>query len=133
MVLAKADSAFAITKGARVILSVPPAKIKWACPEAMAIAPFMILCNPLAHKRFTVYPGTLVGMPANNDAIRATLRLSSPAWFAAPKITSSISDRSMFGLRLRMDRMTWAARSSGRTAANVPPNLPTGVLRMSIT
>ena len=40
---------------------------------------------PEPHKRFTVAPGTLYGMPASSNAIRATLRLSSPDWFAQPK------------------------------------------------
>lgn len=47
--------------------------------------------NPLAHKRFTVWPGTVTGKPASNSAFLATLRLSSPAWLVSPKITSSIS------------------------------------------
>jgi len=31
------------------------------------------------HKRFTVAPGTSFGIPASSSAMRATLRLSSPA------------------------------------------------------
>ena len=32
-----------------------------------------------------VRPGTLAGNPASRSAMRATLRLSSPAWLAQPK------------------------------------------------
>ena len=35
--------------------------------------------------RFTVTPATDSGRPASSAAMRATLRLSSPAWLAAPK------------------------------------------------
>jgi hypothetical protein len=63
--------------------------------------------------------GDLDGRPASSSAIRATLRLSSPAWLAQPRITSSISagsipDRSTTAL------IASAARSSGRTAARAP-------------
>ena len=34
-------------------------------------------------------PGTVTGSPASNRDMRATLRLSSPAWFAQPYIRSS--------------------------------------------
>ena len=36
-------------------------------------------------------PATESGSPASSAAMRATLRLSSPAWFAQPNQTSSIS------------------------------------------
>src|SRR3954469_7957454 len=48
-------------------------------------------CKPLAHNRLTVKPGVVSGRPASSAAIRATLRLSSPDWLAAPKTTSSIA------------------------------------------
>ena len=41
-----------------------------ACPTAS---------KPEAHKRFTVQAGTVTGNPASSTAMRATLRLSSPA------------------------------------------------------
>ena len=41
--------------------------------------------SPEAHRRFSVWPGTVSGSPASSNAIRATLRLSSPAWLAQPK------------------------------------------------
>src|SRR5207245_2817057 len=56
-----------------------------ALPISLATA-----CNPEPHSRFTVCPGTSTGSPARSSAMRATLRLSSPAWFAQPRMTSSI-------------------------------------------
>ena len=47
--------------------------------------------SPDAQSRFSVTPATDSGSPASSSAMRATLRLSSPAWFAQPKYTSSIA------------------------------------------
>src|SRR6187551_980094 len=58
--------------------------------------------------------------------MRATLRLSSPAWLAQPKITSSIFAGSI-PERRTTSAITSAARSSGRTSFNAPPYRPTGV------
>ncbi len=49
--------------------------------------------------RFTVPPGADTGSPASSAAIRATLRLSSPAWFAQPSSTSSNASQSTDGSR----------------------------------
>ena len=43
---------------------------------------------PEPHRRLIVAPGTSSGRPASSAAMRATLRLSSPAWLAQPKSTS---------------------------------------------
>src|SRR3989454_8887281 len=64
--------------------------------------------------------------------MRATLRLSSPAWFAQPRMTSSTLDGSTPDPSTTA-LMGTAARSSGRTPANDPPCLPTGVLTASTT
>ena len=40
--------------------------------------------SPDPQSRFTVAPGTSTGRPASKRAMRATLRLSSPAWLAQP-------------------------------------------------
>ncbi len=88
--------------------------------------------KPEAHKRFTVSPGTVCGKPANNNAIRATLRLSSPAWFAQPMITSPISFVSMERFLLINSFNTNAAKSSVRMVDKVPPKFPTGVRMPSI-
>src|SRR3954454_6606783 len=58
--------------------------------------------------------------------MRATLRLSSPAWLAAPSGTSS-TDSAGMPARAPASRTTSAARSSGRTPARAPPYRPWGV------
>jgi hypothetical protein len=52
--------------------------------------------------------------------MRATLRLSSPAWFAQPKWTSSISSAGT-PARSTAAAMASAARSSGRIPESTPP------------
>ena len=47
--------------------------------------------NPDAQRRFTVSPGTEKGIPASKSDMRAIFRLSSPAWFAQPRITSEMA------------------------------------------
>ena len=58
--------------------------------------------------------------------MRATSRLSSPAWFAQPMKTSSTSAASTPCVATSC-ASTWAARSSGRTPASCPPWRPSGV------
>ncbi len=74
-----AESAFGITNGARDIDSTPPASTSWASPVRTARAPMATASSPDPHRRLTVTPGTVTGRPANSAAMRATLRLSSPA------------------------------------------------------
>ena len=64
--------------------------------------------------------------------MRATLRLSSPAWFAQPSTTSSIAAGSA-PARRTTSAITSAARSSGRTSASAPRCRPTGVRTASTT
>ena len=52
--------------------------------------------------------------------MRATLRLSSPAWFAQPKYTSSIEPPST-PARSTAAAIATPARSSGRTPESAPP------------
>ncbi|MNG14612.1 hypothetical protein D3C84_983790 [compost metagenome] len=59
--------------------STPPAIKISPSPDLIALDAPIMADIPDAHKRLTVSPGTVTGNPANNDAIRATLRLSSPA------------------------------------------------------
>jgi len=66
-------------------------------------------------------PGTLIGNPASRPAMRATLRLSSPAWLAQPRITSSMACQSSSGWRAIRALIGTAARSSARTLLNAPP------------
>ena len=114
-----------MTYGARVIDSTPPPMNTSPSPTAIAWAAELIAWSPLPHRRLTVSPPTSTGRPASNSAIRATSRLSSPAWFAQPRMTSSISPGSM-PERSTTARMTVAARSSGRTLARAPPYRPIG-------
>ena len=84
----------------------------------------LMACRPEPHNRLTVWPGTLTGKPASSAAMRATLRLSSPAPLALPRTTSSISSGAT-PARSTAAEMTSAARSSGRTdreGAGVPPD-----------
>ncbi len=79
-----ASSLFPCTKGARVIDSTPPAMAKFISPARMARAAVPTASMPEAQSRLSVTPGTLTGSPASSSAMRATLRLSSPAWLAQP-------------------------------------------------
>ena len=86
-----------MTYGARVIDSTPPPMNTSPSPTAIAWAAELIAWRPEPHSRLTVSPPTSTGSPARSSAIRATLRLSSPAWLAQPRITSSISAGSIAG------------------------------------
>ena len=88
--------------------------------------PFMAASSDDPHSRFIVVPGTETGKPASRVAIRATLRLSSPAPLALPRTTSSTSAGSR-SVRSSAARSTPAARSSGRVLASAPPKRPNGV------
>ena len=68
-----------MTNGARVIDSTPPAMAKSISPVRIARAASPTALSPDAHSRLTVTPGTVSGNPASSSAMRATLRLSSPA------------------------------------------------------
>ena len=63
--------------------------------------------------------------------MRATLRLSSPAWLAHPISTSPMAAASNCSFRLSNSSSTKAAKSSVRTGASVPPKFPMGVLTPS--
>ena len=73
-----------MTKGARDMLSTPPAIISSASPALIARAAIVTASMPEPQRRLTVVPVTSVGRPASSSAMRATLRLSSPAWLAQP-------------------------------------------------
>src|SRR2546429_4750951 len=75
----KALSALPMTKGARDMLSTPPAIARSPSPDLMAreTVPMASMLEP--QRRFTVEPGTSLGRPASKRAMRPTLRLSSPA------------------------------------------------------
>ncbi len=81
---AKAEPALLTTNGARLMLSTPPATTREASPLLTSRAASATACMPEPQSRFTVTPETLSGNPASSSAMRATLRLSSPAWLALP-------------------------------------------------
>jgi hypothetical protein len=80
----KALSALGMTNGARLMLSTPPAIISAVSPDLIARAAVPTASMPEPHRRLIVVPGTATGSPASSAAMRATLRLSSPAWLAQP-------------------------------------------------
>ena len=117
---------FSTTNGARLIDSTPPASTSSASPDSIAREPWITASTDEAQSRFTVTPVTEVGKPASSAPKRATLRLSSPAWFASPKITSAIRAGSI-PVRSTVARITTAARSSGRIPESAPAARPKGV------
>ena len=121
------------TNGARLIASTPPATATSPRPRARSAAARLRASRPDPHSRLTVAPGIDSGRPASSTAIRATLRLSSPAWLAAPHTTSEISAGSRSGLRASRAASTVAARSSGRTPLSAPRWRPIGVRQQSTT
>jgi hypothetical protein len=95
----KALVALGITNGARDMHSTPPAITTLASPVLTARAACTTASIPDPQRRLTVTPLTSTGNPASSAAIRATLRLSSPAWLAQPKMTSLTRLQSIEGLR----------------------------------
>src|SRR5271154_2075480 len=79
-------------------------------------------CKPEEQNRFTVVPATVTGRPAMMAAIRATFDPWGPWGWAQPRITSSISAGSSFGVFFRTSLIQWAARSSGRVMLKDPRN-----------
>ncbi len=116
-----ASLAFPITNGARVIDSTPPAIANSISPARIACAAAPTALRPEAHRRLSVTPGIVSGSPASRSAMRATLRLSSPAWLAQPRNTSSSRDQSALGWRAIKALIGTVARSSARTLASAPP------------
>ena len=114
-------SALPITKGERDMLSTPPAIIRSPSPELIAFAQLPTAFKPEPQSRLIVLAGTSGGSPANRVLMRATLRLSSPAWFAQPSIASSTVAQSTPVLRSIRAAIGIAARSSVRTGARPPP------------
>ena len=82
--VANGRAAFGTIHGARLIDSTPAPIASSASPSMTARAACATASRPEPQRRLTVAPGTLSGKPASSSAIRATSRLSSPAWFAQP-------------------------------------------------
>src|SRR5882762_891878 len=100
------------------MFSTPPATNASPSPALIACAALAIACSPEPQRRLTVCPGTSTGKPASSAAIRATLRLSSPAWFVQPRITSSRRAGSK-ETRSTAPRTAMAARSSAARPTGV--------------
>ncbi len=75
--------------GMRVIDSTPPPMPSWICPARMPCAMSATAVSPLPQSRFTVLPGTSMGIPAASTAPRATSKACSPIWVTQPSTTSS--------------------------------------------
>jgi len=73
-----------MTKGARDILSTPPASNNDASPALMARPAIATASRLEPQRRLIVVAGTVTGKLASSAAILATFLLSSPAWFAQP-------------------------------------------------
>ena len=76
-----------------VIDSTPPAMMSRPRRRQSTRLASLTASRPDPHSRLTVAPGIDTGRPARSTAIRATLRLSSPAPLASPRYTSSIAGR----------------------------------------
>src|SRR6059036_2719541 len=63
------------------MLSTPPATNTSPSSALIARAAALIAASPEAQRRLKVTAATETGKPARRAAIRATFRLSSPAWF----------------------------------------------------
>ena len=124
--LPNACSALPTTKGARVMLSTPPATHTSASPQVMACEAAASALSPEPHNRLCTAPGVSTGSPASSSAWRATLRLSSPAWEAQPTATSSMISGAK-PERATTSLTTQARRSSGRTRDRAPACRPNGV------
>src|SRR5699024_120173 len=123
---ANARAGFSKTHGARDMDSTPPAITISASPVATMRDAVSMADIPEAHSRLTVMAGTDSSPPASSQAMRATLRFSSPAPLALPSSTSSTTAESS-PLSSKTALMAVAAISSGRSELNTPLCRPTGV------
>src|SRR5688572_31103565 len=96
-------------------------------PPRSTLFPYTTLFRSEPQRRFTVTAGTSYGRPASKSAMRARLRLSSPAWFVAPKTTrseehtSELQSQSNLVCRLLLEKKKKDTRKRmtvGRTIAN---------------
>jgi len=77
--------ALGITSGARLMLSTPPARAALSWPVAMPREALARASRPEPQSRLTVAAPMSTGRPASKALMRATLRLSSPAWLTQPR------------------------------------------------
>ena len=112
-------------KGARLMLSVPPATISSASPQRMACAASITAFRPEPQTLLTVVAGTESGSPALIAACRAGF-MPSPACRMQPRITSSTWSGRM-PARRTASRTATVASSTALTSLSAPPKVPTGV------
>ena len=121
------------------MLSTPPAIMKSQSPARIARAAWPMASMPEPQRRLMVVPGTETGRPERSTAIRPTLRLSSPAWLAQPKIRSSTFVQSTDGFRShqRLERNGGEvvganrgerARHSGRSGVRIASQIKASVI-----
>ena len=108
------------------MLSTPPAMAKLPSWQWSRRAACITALMPEAQRRFTVSAGMVCGSPESSSAMRATLRLSSPAWLAQPSMRSVIWVASRLCGAMRACSAA-AAKSSGRALHRLPPRLPMAV------
>ena len=70
--------------GARLMDSTPLPMNTSPSPAMIALAAWLTASRAEEQLRFTVTPGTSTGKPASSTDMRATSRLSSPAWLPQP-------------------------------------------------
>src|SRR5208283_4765456 len=111
-----------LLRGVMEMLSTPP-------PIAASLPPFTIWyaanaidCRPEEQKRLRVTPATEVGRPASRAETLAMLCPCGPWGCPQPRITSSTSRGSSWGVLRNTSLIQCAARSSGRVRLNDPRN-----------
>src|ERR1700687_1748897 len=104
----------------RLTDSTPPATYVLPSPALMAWNAMRMDCSDEAQKRFTDVPGTVSGRPARAPMHRAMLKPCSPAWLAAPMMTSSTEASSSVGTLAISSLMMKPPMSSALTSLSEP-------------
>ena len=123
----QASSGLAMTYGARVIDSTPPATKTSPSPTAIAWAAALIACRPEPHRRLTVRPPTSTGKPASSAAIRADVAVVLARLIGAAE-DDVLDDRGVDAGTVddRAQRRAPRGHRGGREAS-APPYRPIGV------
>ena len=93
--------------------SVPPATMVVAWPTMILSAAMAIVWSPEEQNRFTVWAGTVSGIPARTEERRAMLYPCVPSGIAQPMMTSSTSEGSNPSALPTASRIAEAPRSTG--------------------
>ena len=117
-----------MTNGARVMLSTPPARTRSASPDRTALAAIATASRLDPQSRFTVAArrrdrqARQQGRHPGDVAVVLTGLIGAADQHVVQLVP--VDRRQPIG---QSSRSTWAARSSGRTAASAPPYRPNGV------